>query len=210
MPTTPVAFYSSLIDEEIRRLACSSIRDGSSIEWCSIKKMLDFSSASGLLSQIHSVPEDKITSVLKPYNRVLNVYLIYAIHRLASYYIQDAGPTFFRERRHLWQVEELQKEAFNALIKLRCGRLREPALFTRSRVMRHADWYHETPNYIRRLIHILDRGVLYHACNPRGNFANMCRAIVSRSSGMPDWHFDDDFLAFLGPQSISSTVRKHQ
>ena len=42
MPTTPVAFYSSLIDEEIRRLACSSIRDGSSIEWCSIKKMLDF------------------------------------------------------------------------------------------------------------------------------------------------------------------------
>ena len=44
----------------------------------------------------------------------------------------------------------------------------------------------------------IERGVVGRPFNPKGNYANLCRAIVSRCSFAPGWGFSEGFQEALG------------
>jgi len=69
------------------------------------------------------------------------------------------------------------------------------------------DWQDLTSHNVHNLIATLEAGVIRQDCNPRGNFANICRAIVIKTRGLPDWNFDHSFLTFLGLQARVTPIR---
>lgn len=58
---------------------------------------------------------------------------------------------------------------------------------------------------VKAVLKSLEQGVLEQRCNPKGNFANLCRAIVHEASEMPDWKFSGRFKDALGIKSIALT-----
>ena len=61
----------------------------------------------------------------------------------------------------------------------------------------------------RELIGHLDAGVTSPSwrCNPRGNYANLCRAIVSRFAHIPGWDFSEEFKSALGIEPVREVPR---
>jgi hypothetical protein len=172
--------------KEVKQMACS-------FRWCSIKQMIPPVEAGRLLTLIHHAPENNITTLLKQnsiHPKLLSVYLIYALSKLTSYYIEDSQLTFLGFRRsHTELIKQIQEEALHAQTKL--------SQFT--------NWHVYTPIPIKSLINLLQDGVLRSTYNPYGNFANLCRAIVIQTRGIPEWNFDSRFLIILGlhlPESL--------
>lgn len=58
---------------------------------------------------------------------------------------------------------------------------------------------------VKAVLKSLEQGVLEQRCNPKGNYANLCRAIVKETSEMPDWKFSDRFKDTLGMKSSPVT-----
>lgn len=57
------------------------------------------------------------------------------------------------------------------------------------------------------VIFLLESGVLNTKCNLKGNYANLCRAVVNKTHGIEGWDFSSEFKDVLG---IDLSVGAHR
>jgi hypothetical protein len=56
----------------------------------------------------------------------------------------------------------------------------------------------EKESEVNQCIKKLESGVLEQKCNPKGNYANLCRAIANKTHDIDGWNFCDKFKESLG------------
>ena len=59
----------------------------------------------------------------------------------------------------------------------------------------------ETINHVKQL---LEHGVLLQKCNPKGNYANLCRAITNKTAHLDGWAFSEAYKEALGIETFPS------
>jgi len=193
LATKTVEAYKNIIDEEIQLISCST-------KWCSLISILNPTSASIILNAINREPKDNIIAVMQRHNlidKLINVYLIHAITKLTLVYINESQATIFNNRQHKEQITKIHQ------ILLR----------TQSSLNINQQWRTYPTTSINQIISLFQAGVLRSQCNPNGNFANICRALIIKTRGLSDWRYDDSFLRALGlysfnPSPINLIYRK--